>query len=71
MLPYGLPRYRDVVECDSVDGKEFGRKSSMLRLPGKSGDIRSHQKSKNKRMARKHFKTRFRNSSKLLCKKDD
>ena len=65
MLAYGLPRYPDVEFPDVADIKNYGLKSSIGRVPKKSGVIPSYFKSSvDKRQVRRYWKRRARQAAK-------
>lgn len=61
MKPYGIPREDDAFNCDVADGQGYGRKASVVNLPGKGGDIRSNFKNpKKKQTVRRHWARKAR-----------
>lgn len=71
MKAYGLPRNSDVSFPDVADIQSYGLKSSIGRLPGKGGDIRSISKSSaSKRSIRRIFKRKARLEGKTACSED-
>ena len=68
MKPYGLKKRVNVENPDIGDILEAGFKSSIGNLPGKGGDYRSCQHTKNKRRSRRIWKKLARRKNKNVCR---
>ena len=55
MKPYGIPRINNAANCDVADGQGYGRKASVVNLPGKGGNIRSNFKNPKKKQAVRRY----------------
>jgi len=64
MKGYGLPRHKNIEFPDVGDIQEYGLKSSTGRIMD-GRDDHGHQKSKNRRAARRRWKKKFRAESKV------
>ena len=72
MKAYGVPRNPDVESPDLVDIQTYGLKSSDSRVKGKCGDIKnSFRNTKNKAKARRIWKKRERQNSKVSVRDAD
>lgn len=72
MKPYGVPRTDDVAHPDVADIHHYGLKSSVGKLPGRGGDIRSSFRNRNaKAQARRLWARKARAEAKAACRAAD
>jgi len=70
MLPYGIPRVKDIENPDLADVKNFGLKSSISRIRHYGEIKNSFRNSRIKKQTRRIWKRIARRFNKSLCDKN-